>query len=158
MSECTYPEWQHGLRADVDSALGTFKFEPFHGSDQGFRGGQITGSLLEGFQNHDGSVHAVRVKEIGGGSAIASLGFGNEEVVDRIVRCGVVIEDTRSGADSIAVEDRHGEVINEGGTKFHGIGHALISSSLNQGNEARASPGNDVGFGAGSSDLFHIGG
>jgi len=69
-----------------------------------------------------------------------------------------VIEDTCSSADGVAIESRHGKVIDEGSAKFHGIGHALIGSSLNQGDEARASPGDDVSISAGVGNLFHVGG
>jgi len=67
-----------------------------------------------------------------------------------------VVEDAGSSANSVAVEDRSQSIINESSPEFHGVSDALVLGSLNKGDEARASPCDDVGFCAGGSNLLHV--
>jgi len=67
-----------------------------------------------------------------------------------------VVDDASSGADGIGVEDWGQGIINESSAKCHGLSDALVLGSLDEGDEARASPGDDVGFRARGSDLLHV--
>ena len=67
-----------------------------------------------------------------------------------------MVYDASGGANGVAVENRHHQVIDKCCTQFFGRGNALIGSSLNQGNKPSTSPGENVSFSFRSGNLLHV--